>query len=334
MNRVCLFLFFLPSCLLLATCSNAVRKPMVIANIEKYNIDGMYAYSNAEWNKAEYFFTKALRLYQGVDNQEGSLLSYINLAEVTLAMQETSKSKRYLLAAKALAKKDLLKGYNSRILLLLSEMALQKNELMSAEQLLQKILPEFIGNQVMSKPNEIQLAAIANQTKIAFLNNQNAFLWTQRYAHALKKMTNKNADGDARLLRFQARLLLQKGAEDKAELKMQQALSLYKEQISRVGIAGTLFELGQYYRSKQQWNEAQAYFLRSQLVYEYLKNDWKLKRIASILDEVENEGKLMHNRTINSQFLLKTKDERRKTKDERRKTKDERRKTKNSLIFD
>ncbi|KAF3983380.1 MAG: hypothetical protein HFP81_07575 [Methylococcales symbiont of Hymedesmia sp. n. MRB-2018] len=297
MNRVCLFLFFLPSCLLLAACSsNTVRKPMVIADIKEYNNDAVYAYNNAEWNKAEHLFTKALRLYQGIDNQEGSLLSYINLAEVTLAMQETSKSKAYLLAAKALAKKDLLKSYNSRISLLFSEIALQKHELIEAEQLLQKILPEFIGKQVMSKPNEIQLAAIANQTKIAFLNNQNAFLWTRRYAHALKKMTNKNMDGNARLLRFQARLLLQQGVEDEAELKMQQALFLYKEQISRVGIAGTLFELGQYYRSKQQWNKAQEYFLRSQLVYEYLKNDWKLKRIANILDEVKNNSKLTRNK--------------------------------------
>ncbi|SMN12546.1 hypothetical protein SPBRAN_1622 [uncultured Candidatus Thioglobus sp.] len=63
-----------------------------------------------------------------------------------------------------------------------------------------------------------------------------------------------------------------------------------------MGIAGTLFELGQYYRSKQQWNEAQEYFLHSQLVDEYLKNDWKLKRIASILDKVKNKGKLTHNK--------------------------------------
>jgi tetratricopeptide (TPR) repeat protein len=288
MNKIGCILFLWINFLFLSSCSDAVRKPAVMVDVEQYTHDGVVAYNNAEWNKAKRFFNKALRLYQGIDHLSGIMLSHINLAEVALAENDTGKGERHLRVAKTMANDDLLQGHRSRIILLLSHIALQNAQLLKAAHLLQKLLPEFDGVNLVSVPDDIQMAAIVNQTKIAFLGQQDEAKWTQRYANALKKLSQKRIEDNARLLRFQAALLLQQGADNEAELKMQKALYLYKEKLARRGIASTLFELGQYYQSKHRWHQAQDYLQRALVVYEYLGNAWKVGQITGIIDEVKS----------------------------------------------
>ncbi len=290
MNRQSGHCFLLLILLLLNSCGgNSVSKPTVLVDVEAYSNDGIEAYTNAQWSKAQRFFNKALLLYQGMDNQQGVLLSTINLAEVSLAIHAYPESKQYLAQATNIAKYDEFQNYRARINLLYGLNLLQQKQLTEAENIFQKLLPVFDDVSVVSIPNNIQIAAIASLTNIAFLKKQNALLWTRRYANALQKTANKSPNRKARLLRFQASLLLQQGvaSETEAEEKMQQALFLYKENLSRVGTAVTLFELAQYYRKKHRWQETQDYFNRSKAVYRFLKNDEKVKLITEMLAQIK-----------------------------------------------
>ena len=283
------YLLFLLICLLINGCGGgASKKPLILVDIEEYSNDGIDAYHNAQWYKAQRFFNKALQLSQGIDDQEGVLLNTLNLAEVSLALHEYPESEQYLTQASQITKYAAFQHYNPRIQLLYGLSALEQNQLRKAEVFFQKLMPVFDNDKLSAIPDDIQLAAIASQTRIAFLNKQDTVLWVRRYASALQQTAERNTTRVARLLRFQADLLLQNDAatkdkEDEAESKLQQALLLYKENLSRAGTAATLFELAQYYRKKHRWQEMQDYFNRSKAVYSFLKNTEKLELITEIL---------------------------------------------------
>ncbi len=281
-------LLFLAICFILSGCGGAVNRPVVFVDAEEYTADGIQAYTNAEWHKAQRFFNKALQLYQGVDDQEGALLSYINLAEVSLNLHDYSQTNLYLSNAEAIATYQAFQKYSARISLLYGLSALQQNQLTEAEHILQEILPAFDESTLLSMPNTTQLAVISSMTKIAFLNKHDEVLWTKRYASALKKIANESTDREARLLRYQSDLLLQQEADRKAESKKLQALALYKSKQSREGIAATLLELAQYYRSKQQWQVAFVYFNRSKSVYQFLGDVEKVKLIDGFIIQIQS----------------------------------------------
>jgi len=288
MNRPYCRVFFLIMGLLLIGCgAEAVRRPAVLIDAEEYSRAGLQAYGDAEWRSAQHFFNKALLLYQGVDDQEGVLLSSINLAEVALAQHDDAAAKHYLTLADRIATDDFFQHYQPRISLLYGRLALQQKQWAEAAHRLREILPVFKGVRAVSVPDNTQIAAIASQVKLAFWRKQDELLWVQRYAHALKQTAHNNRDRQARLLRFQADLLLQQGAVADAESKLQQALLLYKQGLSRVGIAVTLLELAQYYQASQRWQDAQEYLTRSRAVYHLLGDDEKVKQMTDLLAPVK-----------------------------------------------
>ena len=148
-------------------------------------------------------------------------------------------------------------------------------------------MPEFDNVTPVSKANQIQLIACADRTRIAFAENNNASLWTQRYANALRLAKNKDLLLESRLLRYQAILLQQQGDLEAAESNLQQALTHYKQNLSRSGIAITLSELGQLYVQQGRWQDAKEYLSRSLAVYQYLNNTKQVSRLNKILAGIE-----------------------------------------------
>lgn len=291
MNKQHAILLFFVLCLLLSCKGNTVKNDVVISvaqDAKKYLHDGVYAYHNARWTKAQRLFQQALLLYQSVDNQQGVLHSYINLSEVALALRHFTQSKQYLAHAATRAKyaNSDYANHNARISLLYALIALRQNQLVKAIHKLQAILPAFTGVIADSVPNNIQIVAIASRTEIAFLQKKQAELWTRRYANALPKMVYQSTNNKARLLRFQADLLVQQGtayAINKATTKMQQALSLYQQNQLRTGIASTLLALAQHYKNQQRWQQAQDYLQRSLAVYNFLGNNKQVQLITAML---------------------------------------------------
>ena len=268
---------------------HTASKPAVVLDAENYTNEGMQAFAESNWQQAQRLFAKALSLYQGIDDQRGVLQSHINLAEVALSVRDYQASQRHLDQATAIIRTKSPSPYQQRITLLYALQALQQKHIVQAEHLLLSLLPVFHNSTPVTIPDAIQMAAIANRTKIAFMNNQDEALWVLRYAKSLKISDSKDYDLEARLLRFQSSLLQSQGDFDASEAKLQQALSIYKNNFSRTGIAVTLFELGLLYRHQAQWQNAQDYFNRSIAVYDYLRDIDKVTQVTESLEKVKLE---------------------------------------------
>lgn len=300
MNKPQFSSYLLCFCVLLTGCaSNSGTKPTVVLDAESYTNKGIQAFSEADWIQAKGLFTGALSLYQGIDDQQGVLYSHINLAEVALSVNDYSSTQRHLNLAAEIVKIIRLPDYQARIKLLYALNALKQNKMIRAEAFLQSLLPRFDGVTPTTIPDEIQMAAIANRTKIAFVQKLDEQLWTQRYANALKLLANKKPELEARLLRFQAILLQRQGDFKESGFKLQKALSEYKKNLYRPGIAETLLELGQLYKEQSHWQEAKNYFNRSLEVFRYLKNVAKVIRLTEILAIVETKLGDLEYKTIN-----------------------------------
>ena len=268
---------------------HTASKPAVVLDAESYTNEGMQAFAESNWQRAQRSFTRALSLYQGIDDQQGVLQSHINLAEVALSVRDYQASQRHLDQAADIIRTQPPSPYQQRIALLYALQALQQKHIVQAEHLLLSLLPVFHNATPATIPDAIQMSAIANRTKIAFMNNQDEALWVLRYAKALEISAIKDYDLEARLLRFQSSLLQSQGDYDASEAKLQQALSLYKNNFSRPGIAVTLFELGLLYRHQAQWQNARDYFNRSLAVYDYLRDSDKVTQVTENLEKVKLE---------------------------------------------
>ena len=301
--------YLLLFCLVLTSCAgkDVVTRPAVLVDAESYTNAGLEAYAEANWKNAQLLFTRALSLYQGIDDQRGVLYSHINLAEVALSRRDYSTAERHLVLAADIAKKVSLQHYQRRISLLYALNALQQNKTALAESILGPLLPAFDNATPVTISDTVQIAAIANRTKIAFVQKQGEQLWTLRYANALKQSTINNPDLEARLLRFQSSLMLRQGNYEKVEADLQQALSNYKTSLSRTGIAATLFELGALSMIQRNWQEALDYLNRSMTVFRYLGDLEKVVQVTEQLAIVEAElGNLERSHALNK-WLVETK---------------------------
>jgi tetratricopeptide (TPR) repeat protein len=286
MNRIYLVLF----CLVLNSCgSSSVSKPTVLLNVENYSDDGLQAYAEEDWIRARRLFNRALSLNQSIDDRLGTLTSHINLVEVALALHDDLAAHRHLTLATDIVKTDALKSYQTRITLLHALVARRENQTDKAIHFLDDLLPEFEKENTATTPDAIQLATIAIRTEIAFGKMQNQSLWTLRYGNALKKSANQNTALEARLLRFQSKLLLQQDGHAESAANLRQALMIYKKNLSRSGIAATLLELGMIYEKQSDWQRALNYFKRSVAVFRALGNNEKINKVTAMLAKAESE---------------------------------------------
>ncbi len=247
--------------------SQTLSKPLPLLDAESYTAEGLQAYAAGDWTTAHWLFSRALSLFQGIDDQSGVLHSHINLVELALAKRDYETARKHLERADEIVKQAPVHQFQSRISLLYVQLALGLNQVTQAESQLQSLLPEFNLDKPITMPDQIQLTAIANRTKIAAIQKRDEQLWIQRYANALKLSGNKDSIQASRLLRFQSGWLQQHGDFKASETKLLQALAGYKNNHARSGIAVTLSELGQLKMAQSQWQAAAAYLNRSLAVY-------------------------------------------------------------------
>lgn len=250
--------------IVLAGCAGQpITAPTRLKDAGRFTNEGVQAFSAADWRQAERLFGRALALYQGIDDQQGILLTYINLIEVALAIRDYQTAQRYLAHATPLVQSGELDKFRNRIRLLSANLAIQQHQFSEAERLLRPLLPEFPQSRSNFAPDPLQLAAIANRTRIAFAQQIDTVLWTQRYAAALKATESPAPELQGRLLRFQAALLQREGRNEDAADNLEQALARYKTALKQSGIAATLSELGQLYLQQRRWQAAQRYLRRA-----------------------------------------------------------------------
>lgn len=290
MNTIFFKAYLIILTLLLSACGgSAVTNPIAIQDAESYTNSGLQAFSVGDSDHAQQLFNKALTLYQGLDNQQGVLSSHINLAQVTLAAGDYPTTQEHLERAADIVKTAEFQSYQPRVTLLLAQSAIGQNEYVQAEKSLQPLLPEFNGLTPVNPPDMIQLTAIASRTSIAFAQQQDESLWTQRYAKALTLSDNNAPVFVSRLLRFQAELLQHQQQYKQAESHLQRALSGYKASYSRPGIATTLAELGRLSMAQGHWADAQSYLTRSNTVFRYIGDLDRVMQNNVYLETVQKE---------------------------------------------
>lgn len=315
MNKRLLGFYLVLFSIVLTSCTSMPdTKPTVILDAKSYTNEGIQAFLEADWNLSKGLFTRALSLYQGIDDQQGVLFCQINLAEVALSVNDYPATQRHLDLASEISKNTSLQLYQARINLLYALNALKQKKTTQAEDILQSLLPVFDGDTPGTIPDNIQITAIANRTKIAFVQKLDEAIWTQRYANALKLSSIKNPNLEARLLRFQSSLLQRQGSFEQSESKLQKALFEYKKNSSRSGIAETLLELGELYRAEGLWQRAKNHLNRSITVFRYLNNLDKVIQVTEILVIVETElGHLKNSKRLN-QWIIDMKELQLKTR--------------------
>lgn len=274
--------------LLLSACTGStVTDPIAIQDAESYTNSGLHAFSVGKSDHAQQLFNKALTLYQGLDNQQGVVSSHINLAQVALAAGDYPTTQKHLQRAADIVKAAEFQPYQPRVTLLLAQSAIGQHEYAQAEKNLQALLPEFDGLTPLNPPDMIQLTAIASRTSMAFAQQQDESLWTQRYAKALTLSDNDTPVFVSRLLRFQAELLQHQQQYKQAESHLQRALSGYKTSYSRSGIATTLAQLGRLSMVQGHWADAHNYLTRSNAVFRYIGNHDRVMQNNAYLETVQ-----------------------------------------------
>ncbi len=296
--------------LVLGGCSVQPSRPIIINDAERLSNEGVRAFQEADWYRAQQLFSRSLLLYQGTDNQLGILLSYINLIEVALAAGDFQTTEKNLIIAAEMTRSDELKVYQNRVRLLFSKFAIKTRQFSKAQQFLSVLLPEFNGSEIKSAPDLIQLSAIANRTHVAFEQNLDAELWTKRYEYALKVTDVDTRAYQGLLLRFQAKLLLRENNFQQAAVKLQQALAIYKASLVQHGIAASLSELAQLYFQQGDWLQAKHYLRRANGVLRYIGNRDKIIKNTEKLAFIESKlGHVEHSRRIRKWLVERKKNQ-------------------------
>jgi len=251
------------SALLFACASSEQRQPRpeLIEQADKTISSGVFSYNQADYVRAEELFTKALYLYRGIDNPEGIASSCINLARTTLSRGDTEAARQWIDSAKRVIETGGTDRLNNHVIIVSSSIAIETGEYDAAKSLLAPLLDE--ADKTIDLPT--RLAALQNRTRIAFAENSEAAMWTERYA---KLITLDETLHQARLARFRAALASDDAGSD---AQFSTALAIYRSQAHRPGIAATLSEWAQRDIGHQRYDSAKnklgrALFIRAQLM--------------------------------------------------------------------
>ena len=255
--------------------------PSALADADRAIQEGIWAYSESDWRRARRLFERALAVYRGVDDQEGELNSRINLAETALAANDTAACANQLVRSVEIAQHPSWQTLQPRIDLLYAQLALRQQNISEAKKRLAALLPEDGG----MKSTAVQLAALAERTRIAFTQKQDFSFWLGRFERALEITHDTNPELSARLLRFQAYQAQNQVDFEDAGLKLQQALILYKAKLSRPGIAATLVDLADLHKARGNLRLARNFFERALAVYETLGDRVKMVEIQREWDD-------------------------------------------------
>jgi hypothetical protein len=255
-------LTFMLSTLLLACASSEQKpRPELIEQADKTISSGVFSYNQSDYADAEKLFTRALYRYRGIDNPEGIASSCINLAKTRLSQGDTVSAKQWINSAQQIIENNGLNHLKSHATIVSSSIDIETQDYAAAKQLLAPLLDDT--DKSIDQPT--RLAALQNRTRIAFAENSEAATWTERYA---SQITANDPLYKARLARFRAALA---GDDTTSSAEFNTALTIYRNQAHRPGIAATLSEWARHEIEQQHYDSAKnklarALFIRAELM--------------------------------------------------------------------
>ena len=286
MNR---FLIALTGVMLLSVLTGCVRppdqRPEVVIRGERQLQLGVRAYNNNDYRTAATLFTKAIELYQSIDDREGIIRGYINLMETALAVGNFQSAEQHLQALYTINNEPEFSAYRKRVEMLKVKLDFAQGDYQEALASLLPLIPEFDPEgELKEKPDQSGINAIASRARIAFKQStEEAVLWSGRYESAIKSVGGDLPYNLGLLNSFKAELARRNGDYKRTQELLNRALSEYKLAGLRRGVALTLKSLANLEMEREQWLDAESYLQRALKV-----STWMLDRstTAEILNDL------------------------------------------------
>ena len=257
----------------LSACTSTpdLRPPVVIQS-ENIMQQGIKSFQLDHYLQAINSFNKALVLYQSIDEQNGILLTRINLIESALAIS------RFDLAEQNFAlignTERLKPALSNKIIFLKAHNFFLQAQYHTALQTLTPLLAEL--PETYKKPDSRQINLLLTKTKFAiFAHSTDADKWFKQLDAVMAETSTINLKQKALFKRLSAHIAQQRNNTEQAITLMQQAIDLYKSEPNRRAIATCLQEIAQFYYTSQNIIAANDSLNRALLIRKWLKDTYK-----------------------------------------------------------
>ena len=259
------------------------KQPEAIEAANNALSNGVSNYSKNKYELANSYFQNALRDFRSIDHQYGIASSCLNLSKTHLSTGNIELAEAYLKQAKRIIKQENIKQLNNHARIIESSVAIENKQLIQAKETLAPLLQN-------NSDNAFTLAAIQNRTRIAHAETSNnkdeAEKWTNTFEKKIKSSSSQTHR--ARLARFKANL------SDNPDIQKElflEALSIYRKQTNRPGIAATLQEWGDALIQQKQNNAAKDKLQRALYIRQSLQDRKNSLKTLNSLAKITNDSK-------------------------------------------
>ena len=234
---------------------------------DQYLRYGVEAFAAGQAAVAKSRFNWALGIFERNGNIEGQIRAHINLAEQAFQMRDISGTAAHINRAEELVVQSGETGYQRRIQLIQSSIALHRGDYNKAKILLASVLGSTDKKGGHRTTDAIYVTALINRTVLSLQQDDGEFAqWVDRLKHSLDASQKSKPSVYGRLLRFEAELYRRKGQFNKAEDSLNKALLSYESGPFDIETGATLREWALLDIEQGQWVSASDRLRRSILL--------------------------------------------------------------------
>jgi tetratricopeptide (TPR) repeat protein len=250
--------------LVLAACVHEPppSRPDLINRAEGQLAAGVAMHEQGRYDHALRNFQQALALFGSFDHADGMARAHLDISETCLESGDSACASAHLGRTRALVSSVQGTDLPRQLDIVEASVAIEEGNFPRATQILDPLTARFTADKANVRPDMLELAALASRTRVAHLTEQEASLWTDRYARALSSLNPVPPLHRARLLRFEAALAYPQSARRGNEL-YGEALSIYRSLAYRKGVGSTLNEWGDWLQRAGEWQMAEATYMRA-----------------------------------------------------------------------
>jgi len=257
---------------------------------DQYLHYGVEAFAAGQPTLAKSRFNWALGIFERNGDLDGQIRAHINLAEQAFLMRDISGTAAHINRAEELVVQSGETGYQRRIQLIQSSIALRRGDYDKAGILLASVLGSTDEQNGRRTKDAIYVTALINRAVLSLQQGDGEFSrWVDRLKHSLDSGEQRNSSAHGRLLRFEAELYRRKGEFNKAEGSLNKALLLYDSGSFDNETGATLREWAQLDIEQGQWVSASDKLRRSILLMDAGGNREGVIEGLQVLVIVESE---------------------------------------------
>ena len=271
------FTIFLLSLVLFACANSPDFRPDVYSKGERILLSGVIDYKNENYIAAQQSFSRALILYQSIDNSKGIQLARINLIAALLAINNFNAAEEQL----TILKQEKMSGVindplNDRIVLLEVKLLFQKQQYHESFALIEPLL---LQSEKQETNNIKQLDLLASAARLETLMNvETEHKWLNKFREALQQDRKVQPKFQVILKRIDSVIAIQNKQYHEALKLLHEALDYYKDQADRRAIAACLEEIAEIEFKRHNQAQALVYLNRALAIRVWLKDQYHIDK--------------------------------------------------------